>query len=143
MPARNEKSQRDQRRRELLRAMLEEEEESVEPGFTEAELIALLRDLRHGRQPKGSLRGIMSSDQLQGFLLGVGAATILMMVLPSAKQSLRPLAVSAVKGAMDVVDRFKTVLGEAGEGLQDLVAEAQFERLKEAPGTGIQSSGQS
>lgn len=136
MPARGESpSRRERRRRELLRALLEEEEEQEEPlGFTEAEVAALLRELRGHKRAKTALGGLMTPEQLQGFIWGVGAAALLLMVLPTAKQALRPFAVTTVKGGMDLVDRFKGLFGEAGEGLQDLIAEAQLERFKEAAG---------
>lgn len=131
MPARDEgASRRERRRRELLRALLEDEEWDEPAQSAENELAALLRDLRRGRRERPGL----PSEKLQGFLWGVGAAALLLMVLPSAKRSLRPFAVSAIKGAFDLVDQLKSVIAEAGEGLQDLVAEAQFERMKEAAG---------
>jgi hypothetical protein len=116
MPARNAGSRGDRRRRELLRALLELDEEE------------------QGERGKPVLGGLLSSEQLQGFIWGAGAAALLLMVLPTAKQTLRPFAVSAVKGGMDLMDQFKAMFGEAGEGLQDLIAEAQFDRMKDAAG---------
>jgi hypothetical protein len=116
MPARNAGSRGERRRRELLRALMELDEEE------------------QGERPKAVLGGLLSSEQLQGFIWGAGAAALLLMVLPTAKQTLRPFAVSAVKGGMDLMDQFKTMFGEAGEGLQDLIAEAQFDRMKDAAG---------
>jgi hypothetical protein len=129
MHAREQGSNSRQRRRELLRALLEEEQ-AQEPRETDAEIAALLRELRRGRG--GGLSGLLSSEQMQGFVWGLGAAAVLMMVMPAAKQTLRPFAVTTVKGAMDLMDQVKTLFGEAGEGLQDIIAEAQFERVKGA-----------
>ncbi|HEY3366982.1 MAG TPA: DUF5132 domain-containing protein [Symbiobacteriaceae bacterium] len=130
MPARNETPAR-RRRRELLRALLEEEEQADSAAFTEAEMVGLLRELRGAQAPR-PLGGLMSPEQLQGFMWGVGAAALLLMVLPQAKQVLRPFAVSTMKGAMELMDQLKGLMGQAGEGLQDLVAEAQFERMQAA-----------
>lgn len=129
MHAREQASNSRQLRQELLRA-LREEEQAQEPRETDAEIAALLRELRRGRG--GGLSGLLSSEQMQGFVWGLGAATVLMMVMPAAKQTLRPFAVTTVKGAMDLIDHVKTLFGEAGEGLQDIIAEAQFERVKGA-----------
>jgi hypothetical protein len=130
MHAREQGSPSRQRRRELLRALLEEEQ-AQEPREVDADIAALLREMRRGRGV-GGLSGLLSSEQLQGFVWGLGAAAVLMMVMPAAKQSLRPFAVTTVKGAMDLMDQVKTLFGEAGEGLQDIIAEAQFERVKGA-----------
>jgi hypothetical protein len=130
MHAREQGSPSRQRRRELLRALLEEEQ-AQEPREVDADIAALLREMRRGRG-FGGLSGLLSSEQLQGFVWGLGAAAVLMMVMPAAKQSLRPFAVTTVKGAMDLMDQVKTLFGEAGEGLQDIIAEAQFERVKGA-----------
>lgn len=139
MPMREEgRSRRNRRREALLRALLEEEEEELaEPEeLTAAEMAALLRELRRDRRKRSPLGGLMSSEQLQGFLWGMGAATLLLMLMPSAKEKLRPLAVSAMKGAMDLTDQVKGMFAGAGEELQDLLAEVQFERMKEAADPG-------
>lgn len=134
MPARGQKeSRRERTRRELLRALLEEEQEAEGgAGLSEADLLHFLRELRPNRRGPSSL---LSSEQLPGFIWGVGAAALLIMLMPSAKKALRPFAVSTIKSGLDLVDQLKRALGEAGEGLQDLVAEAQFERMKEAVGS--------
>ncbi|HWI61828.1 MAG TPA: DUF5132 domain-containing protein [Symbiobacteriaceae bacterium] len=141
MPVRRNEQAERRRRRELLRALLDEEEaEYEEPVALEQELLAMVRDLRRrGRRP--GLGGLMSSEQLQGFMWGLGVATLLLMLLPSAKQTLRPFAVSVVKGALDLADQVKGLFGEAGEGLQDLLAEAQFERVKRAAEPGGKPDG--
>lgn len=140
MPARDDAARRERRRRELLRALLEEEEEQAGPGLTEADLVTLLRELRGPRQRQSALGGLMSPEQLRGFIWGVGAAALLLMVLPTAKQSLRPFAVATLKRGIDLFDQVKSSLGEAGEGLQDLLAEVQFERMKEAAGPGDEAA---
>lgn len=139
MPVRRSEQAERRRRRELLRALLEEEEaEFEEPPELEAELLAMVRDLRRGRGRRGGpgLGGLLSSEQMQGFIWGLGVATLLLMVLPGAKKTLRPFAVSVVKGALDLAEQVKGLFGEAGEGLSDLIAEAQFERVKNATGPG-------
>lgn len=139
MPAREPRlSPRERRRRELLRALLEEEEaEPEEEELTAADLAALLSQVRGKRRAKQQpLAGLLSQEQLQGFLWGAGVAALIMLLLPQAKQTLRPLAVATVKSGLDLVDQLKGLVGEAGEGLSDLVAEAQFERMKEAAGPG-------
>lgn len=137
MPARREAASRQGRvRQELLRSLLEEQEqvEEAAEGFSEAELALLLRQLRRRRGRASALGGLLPADQLQSFVWGVGVATLLLLLLPSAKKSLRPFAVMAVKGALDLTEKFKTMLAEAGEGLSDLMAEAQFERTTEGAG---------
>lgn len=129
---------RDRRLRELQQELLSSLLGDEAPGgdsLPQDELAALLLELRRGRRRRPTaLGGLLSSEQLRGFVLGLGVATLLLMVLPTAKKSLRPFALIAVKGALDLADQVKALVGEAGEGLQDLIAEAQFERLQKAAG---------
>lgn len=118
-----------------MRALLEEEEGADE--LTAEDAAVLLRRLRRGAR---GMDDLFSSEKLQGFIWGVGAATLLMLVLPSTKEKLRPFAVSAAKGALDLADRLKSVVAEAGEGLQDILAEAQFNRFREAAEPGGQEA---
>lgn len=122
----------------MLWALLGEEEGIGDlAGLAPGELAAAVQELRRGGRDRTALGGLVSAEKLQGFLWGMGAATLLLTVLPSAGKSLRPLAVSTLKGAMDLADQIRGLVAEAGEGLQDLVAEVQAERLREAADPGL------
>jgi hypothetical protein len=60
-------------------------------------------------------------------LVGIGAAIVAPTLLPALGSSLRPLAKVVVKGGVMVYDALKESVAEAGEQLNDLVAEARSE----------------
>jgi uncharacterized protein DUF5132 len=60
-------------------------------------------------------------------LVGIGAALVAPTVLPALGSSLRPLAKAIVKGGVVLYDAVKESVAEAGEQLNDLVAEVRAE----------------
>jgi hypothetical protein len=60
-------------------------------------------------------------------LVGIGAALVAPTVLPALGSSLRPLAKALVKGGVLLYDSVKESVAEAGEQLNDLVAEVRTE----------------
>src|SRR5215831_19308332 len=60
-------------------------------------------------------------------LLGLGVAMVAPTVLPSLASGLRPLAKTLVKGGVTLYDAAKEGIAEAGEQLNDLVAESRAE----------------
>ncbi|HWQ71424.1 MAG TPA: DUF5132 domain-containing protein [Desulfitobacteriaceae bacterium] len=61
-----------------------------------------------------------------------GAALILAAsaLVPVVGKTLRPLAVLGIKGALSLADGTRTTLFLVKEEIEDIVAEAQFERIK-------------
>ena len=78
------------------------------------------------------LLNLLRSREAKGFGLGVGAAVLGFLFWPVIKRSARPVTKVVVAGAMAVGDRARTAVAELKEGLEDVVAEAQFERMKES-----------
>jgi hypothetical protein len=75
-------------------------------------------------------------------LLGVGVAMVAPTILPSLAAGLRPLAKSLVKGGVTLYDAAKEGVAEAGEQLNDLIAESRAELAQEArKGESMESSG--
>lgn len=64
---------------------------------------------------------------ITGVALGLTATTL----LPVFKKSLLTVGVIGVKGAMSFVNGTKSTLLLAREEIEDIIAEAQFERLKD------------
>ena len=60
-------------------------------------------------------------------LLGLGVAMAAPNVIPAVASGLRPLAKALVKGGLTVYDALKEGVAEAGEQLNDLVAETRAE----------------
>jgi hypothetical protein len=65
-----------------------------------------------------------------GFWLG--AAAVGVILLPSVREKLRPLAVKTVQGFMELSEQVKGLFSGVKEDLEDLVSEAQFENLKQS-----------
>lgn len=60
-------------------------------------------------------------------LLGLGVAMAAPTVIPALASGLRPLAKALVKGGLTLYDAAKEGVAEAGEQLNDLVAETRAE----------------
>ncbi len=58
-------------------------------------------------------------------LVGVGVALVAPTVLPAVGVALRPLAKTAIKGGVMLYDTVKETIAEAGEQVNDMVAEVR------------------
>ncbi len=65
-------------------------------------------------------------------LLGLGVAMAAPNVIPALASGLRPLAKALVKGGLTLFDAAKEGVAEAGEQLNDLVAETRAEMAQSA-----------
>ena len=65
-----------------------------------------------------------------GLITGVALGLTATAILPIMKSALLTLSIIGVKGTMSLVDSTKTTIGLAKEEIEDIVAEAQFERMK-------------
>ncbi len=68
-------------------------------------------------------------------LLGLGVAMAAPTVIPALASGLRPLAKALVKGGLTIYDAAKEGVAEAGEQLNDLVAETRAEMAHDAKHT--------
>ena len=64
---------------------------------------------------------------LSTMLVGVGVAMVAPTVLPVVGSALRPLAKAVIRGGVMMYDAVKESAAEAGEQINDLVAEARAE----------------
>ncbi|GAB6158159.1 hypothetical protein JCM39194_13590 [Desulfotomaculum varum] len=76
----------------------------------------------------GPFRGI----DRRSFGWGAGAALLGLLLLPTLGKSLRPLARKAMEEAMDITERAQSVFAQAKEEFEDIVAEANFNKIKES-----------
>lgn len=60
----------------------------------------------------------------------LGAAALGAILLPSVRESLRPIAISAVQGVMGLSEQARGLVSGIKEDLEDIVSEAQFEKFK-------------
>ena len=72
----------------------------------------------------------MRINSVEGIVTGVGLALAASVLLPAAKRVARPLAIAGVQGAVALRDQVKSGVSYIKEEVEDIVAEAQFERLR-------------
>lgn len=70
---------------------------------------------------------LIESELIPGLVIGAGAV-LLGMMFPQVRHVVRPVLKTAVRAGMAVADRAREVVAEAGEQVQDVVAEVQSER---------------
>jgi hypothetical protein len=72
-----------------------------------------------------------------GLITGLALGIVATLFSPTLWRWGRPVAKSAVKGGLDVYDAGRESVGRIGEAVEDLVAEAQFERAVERQGGAV------
>lgn len=72
------------------------------------------------------LKNIEKTSLITGVALGLTASVI----SPILKDTLQNLAIVGVRGAIEVAESTKSILKMAREEIEDIIAEAQFERIK-------------
>lgn len=80
------------------------------------------------------MREMTGQPQTRGFVWGVGTAVAAYFLWPAVREVVRPATRGVVRGAMVAGDRFRYAMANAREGIEDVVAEAQFDRMREAVG---------
>jgi hypothetical protein len=64
---------------------------------------------------------------MTGLAIGIGAAILAPIVIPAVAAVAKPLAKAAIKGGFLLYERGKEAVAEAGEVIEDLVAETKAE----------------
>ena len=72
----------------------------------------------------------LKSPSTKSFAYGIGVALLGALLFPTLKDSLHPVAMKAMQGIKDLSEQAQGLLGSVREDMEDLVAEAEFERLK-------------
>ncbi|MFH1020773.1 MAG: DUF5132 domain-containing protein [Pseudomonadota bacterium] len=66
-----------------------------------------------------------------GLLIGIGAAVLAPVLLPILASIARPLAKATIKSGLMLYEKGKETLAEAGEMVEDLMAEVKVEMAEE------------
>ena len=74
-----------------------------------------------------NLQDLFKNDIARGAALGVGAAVIAVAAIPAIVYATRPLARVALKSGLLFIEKSREAIAEAGEHLDDLVAEVKAE----------------
>ena len=72
----------------------------------------------------------LKSPGNKNFAYGVGVALLGALLFPTLKESLHPIAIKAMQGIKDLSGQAQGLLSGVREDIEDLVAEAEFEKLK-------------
>ncbi|WP_261301801.1 DUF5132 domain-containing protein [Paenibacillus andongensis] len=72
----------------------------------------------------------MIQKNIDKIIIGSALAVAASALLPIAKSTLRPLAAAGMQGSGGLLHQARSLLQMAREEVEDIVAEAQFERMK-------------
>jgi hypothetical protein len=75
----------------------------------------------------GVAAAVIEAELIPGILIGAGAV-LLGKMFPSVAAGLRPVAKTVLRAGIAATDKAREVVAEAGEQVQDMVAEVQAER---------------
>lgn len=125
--------------REIIQDIMED---AREMGYTPGEILNAVQQL----QKRGTLRyrfnELMNSREGRGFKWGMSTAFLSMLFLPAMAKSLRPITKWAVKEAMEISEKVQGIVSNLKEDVEDIVAEAQFEKAKNTIDDEIVSEGE-
>lgn len=88
--------------------------------------------MRRGKS--GWMGEILGESYNRGFVWGIGAAVAAYFLWPAVQGAFRPAAKNVIRGTMAAGDRFRDTAVRAKEALEDVIAEAQFERVRDVVG---------
>ena len=74
-----------------------------------------------------------------GIAAGIGAVVLAPLLIPAVAKVGKPIAKSAIKGGIVAYEKAKGIVAEAGEVLEDLVAEAKVELAEEQSQKALES----
>ena len=83
------------------------------------------------------LDNALKGNIVTGLAIGIGAAILAPIIIPVIASVAKPLAKAAIKGGILLLEKGKETVAEAGEVMEDLVAEVRAELAEshQAPGT--------
>jgi hypothetical protein len=116
--------------RRALSQMIQEERSQL---MNLADLIEMVEQNPEGGSFSRARRQMshrLKSPSNKSFAYGVGVAVLGALLFPTIKESLHPVAMKAMQGVRDLSEQAQGLLSGVRENIEDLVAEAEFERLK-------------
>ena len=78
-----------------------------------------------------NFQDLFKNDVTRGAALGIGAALVAVAAIPAIMVATRPLARVALKSSLLLLEKGREAVAEAGENLEDLVAEVKAELAAE------------
>lgn len=78
-----------------------------------------------------NLEDVFNQDTAKGAAIGAGAVAVAVLAVPLLFRAAKPLVRCAVKTALLAGEKAREAFAEAGEALEDVVAEVQAELAEE------------
>lgn len=78
-----------------------------------------------------NFQDIFKSDVNRGAAIGIGVAVVAVAAIPALVHAGRPIARVALKSGLLLLEKSREALAEAGENIEDLVAEVRAEMSAE------------
>lgn len=128
---------RDPQVRQMLYELLQE---AGQQGMDIPEIMESL-NMNNNYNPRGlggltdRVSELFTGIDRRSFGLGAGASLLGLLLVPSLSKSLKPMIRKVMEEAMDVTDRAQGVFAKAKEEFEDIVAEANFNKMKESLGS--------
>lgn len=72
----------------------------------------------------------MIQKNIDKIIIGSALAIAASALLPIAKSTMQPIAAAGMQGSAGLMQRARSLLQIAREEMEDIIAEAQFERMK-------------
>jgi len=116
--------------RKALSKMIQEERSQL---INLAELIEMVEESPENGSFTRTRRRMshrLKSPSNKNFIYGMGVAVLGALLFPTLKESLHPIAMKAMQGVRDLSEQAQGLLSGVREDIEDLVAEAEFEKLK-------------
>lgn len=115
-----------------LRYMIQEERTQLLNLADLVEIVEQSPDMGRLSRARKRLTHQMRTNPGRSAALGVGIALLGVLMLPTVKDKLRPMVQKAFQGIMDLSEQAQGLAVTMREDIEDIVAEAQFEKMKEA-----------
>lgn len=87
-----------------------------------------------------TIEDLLKNDTAKGVAIGLGAALVGVAAIPALMSVGRPFARVAIKSGLLFLEKGREAIAEAGEGLEDLVAEVKAELAAEQAGFSAESA---
>ncbi|MEA4925512.1 MAG: hypothetical protein VB084_09400 [Syntrophomonadaceae bacterium] len=117
--------------------------EAEAQGYTRSQILQAVQGLQGRGTLRGKLGDWLASPEGRSFKYGVMAAGLALILWPTARKSLQPLFKGLVRESMEAAENIQSFFSGLTEDLQDVIAEAQFERSKDLLDQQIAHSGAS
>ncbi|CUH97768.1 hypothetical protein P22_3912 [Propionispora sp. 2/2-37] len=118
--------------RSVLQDMIRQERRELMQLTELADLVEQSPDMNSFTRARRRLGHRMKMKTGQNPAFWIGTAALGILLLPSVREKLRPLAIKTVQGIMGLSEQAQGLFSGVREDLEDIVSEAQFEQFKQS-----------